>query len=136
MPCFLQKCFSTMCQANSAWQAVEQCCSGLHFQFIAAVIPPLIILGIVSAFYTAFISNTVVAAVLKGMEAGVAALMVDLIIDMCCVIWKKRSVFLSAMIPAAFFANFVLHINVALILAVCCLLCIVKVFWEKRGENE
>ena len=105
---------------------------GAAISCIAAVIPPLVILGLVSAFYTAFISNAVVAAVLKGMQAGVAALIVDLIIDMCALILKERSWFLSAMIPAAFLANFVLGINVALILVVCCFLCVIRVFREKR----
>ena len=105
---------------------------GAAISCIAAVIPPLVILGLVSAFYTAFISNAVVAAVLKGMQAGVAALIVDLIIDMCALILKERSWFLSAMIPAAFLANFVLGINVALILVVCCFLCVIRVSWEKR----
>lgn len=105
---------------------------GVLISCIAAVIPPLVILGLVSGFYTVFISNTILAAVLKGMEAGVAALMVDLIIDMCGMILKKRSIFLSAMIPLAFIANFIFGINVALILAVCCFLCVARVFWKKR----
>ncbi len=98
----------------------------------AAVIPPLVILGLVSAFYTAFMSNVVVSAILKGMQAGVAALIVDLIIDMCAMILKERSLFLSALIPAAFLANFVLGINVALILLTCCALCAMRVFQERK----
>ncbi|MCI8894147.1 MAG: chromate transporter [Lachnospiraceae bacterium] len=101
----------------------------------AAVIPPLIILTFVSAFYRIFISNAVLAAVLKGMEAGVAALMVDFIADMCSLILKKRSVFLSAMIPLSFLANFVFGISVAMILFVCSLLCILQVFYKKRRES-
>ena len=98
----------------------------------ASVIPPLIILSLVSAFYTAFISNIIVAAVLKGMQAGVVALIVDLIIDMCSMILKEKSLFLSAMIPIAFLANFVMGINVALILLTRCFLCILRVVWKKR----
>lgn len=105
---------------------------GAVISCIAAVIPPLFILSLISAFYTAFISNTIVAAVLKGMQAGVAALIVDLIIDMCNMIRKERCLFLSAMIPAAFLANFVAGINVALILVICCFFCVVRVFWGKR----
>lgn len=108
---------------------------GVVISCTAAIIPPIFILGFVSAFYTAFISNTVVAAVLKGMEAGVAALMVDLVIDMCSAIVQKRSVLLTAMIPAAFVANFVLGINVALTLVVCCLLCTASVFWNERKRK-
>ena len=90
--------------------------AGAFISCIAAVVPPLVILSAVSAFYKIFISNTIIVAVLKGMEAGVAALMVDLIIDMCSLILKKKSLFLSAMIPLSFIANFILGINVALIL--------------------
>ncbi len=36
----------------------------------AAVVPPLVILTLVSAFYRVFVSNEVIVAVLRGMEAG------------------------------------------------------------------
>ena len=106
--------------------------AGAVISCIAAILPPLGILGLVSVFYTVFISNAVVAAVLKGMQAGVAALIVDLIVDMCQMILKERSLFLLLMVPAAFLANFVLGMNVALILFLCCFLCVVRVFREKR----
>ncbi len=107
---------------------------GAFISCCAAVIPPLVILTCISAFYNIFISNTVVAAVLKGMEAGVAALMVDLITHMCSLIFKKKSFFLSAMIPLSFAANFIFGVNVVLILLFCCLFCILQVFW-KRGKR-
>lgn len=109
--------------------------SGAVISCIAAVIPPLVILGIISAFYTAFMSNVIVAALLKGMQAGVAALIVDLIVDMCSMIRKEHSPFLSAMIPAAFLANFILGMNVAVILGICCFLCVVRVFWGKERNQ-
>ena len=98
----------------------------------AAIFPPLVILSIVSGFYEAFSANVLIAAVLKGMQAGVAALIVDLVIDMCGLILKERSRLLTAMVPCAFFAAFVLKLNVALILAVCCLLCASRVLFERR----
>ncbi len=107
--------------------------AGASISCIAAVIPPLVILTAVSAFYKIFISSTIIVAVLKGMEAGAAALMVDFIIDMCSLILKKKSLFLSAMIPLSFIANFILGINVALILLFCSLLCIFQVLC-KRGK--
>ncbi len=106
--------------------------AGASISCIAAVIPPLVILTAVSAFYKIFISNTIIAAVLKGMEAGVAAIMVDLITDMCSLILKKKSWLLSAMIPLSFTANFILGINVAFILLFCCLLCILQVLYKRR----
>ncbi len=109
--------------------------AGILISCTAAVIPPLVILTFVSSFYKVFVTNTVIAAILKGMEAGVAALMIDLVTDMCALILKKKSFFLSAMIPLAFTANFILHINVALILFSSCFLCILQVFYKKGKEK-
>ena len=109
--------------------------AGVLISCTSAVIPPLVILTFISAFYRIFISNAAIVAVLKGMEAGVAALMVDLIADMCSLILKKRSWLLSAMIPLSFMANFILDINVALILLFCSLVCILQVCY-KRGKSK
>lgn len=106
--------------------------AGVFISCIAAVIPPLVILTAVSTFYKIFISNAIIVAILKGMEAGVAAIMIDLIIDMCSLVLRKRSLLLSAMIPLSFIANFILGINVALILLFCSLLCIFQVLYKRR----
>jgi chromate transporter len=106
--------------------------AGSIISCIAAVLPPLIILGAISAFYSLFISNAVIAAVLKGMEAGVAAVMVDLIIDMCAMVLKEKNAFMSALIPAAFIANFIFQINAIFILITCCLLCVIRIAYKKR----
>lgn len=109
--------------------------AGAVISCIAAIIPPLIILGLVSAFYKLFVSNIVITAILKGMEAGVAALMADLVTDMCSMILKKKSFFYSSMIPLSFVANYFFGINVALLLAVCSFLCVLHLFSKRRKEQ-
>lgn len=47
---------------------------GAAISCIAAIIPPLAILSGISVFYTLFISNMLVAAVLKGMQGRVSLL--------------------------------------------------------------
>lgn len=44
--------------------------TGLILSCICAIVPPLGILGVISACYAAFVSNQTVAAVLKGMQAA------------------------------------------------------------------
>ncbi len=107
---------------------------GVMISCIASIIPPLFILGVISAFYTMFISNHLISAILKGMQAGVAALIVDLVVDMCSIIIKEKSLFLTLLIPTAFIANFIMEVNVAVILLVTCLLCMIRVFL-KKGRN-
>ena len=108
---------------------------GSIISVISAIMPPLIILSIISAFYNIFITNPIIVAILKGMEAGVAALMVDLIIDMCSMILKKKSLLLSLMIPVSFICNYILNINVVLILVCSSLICIIHVLY-KRGMAQ
>lgn len=105
---------------------------GVVISCIAAVLPPLIILAFVSTWYANFAANTLIAAVLKGMQAGVAALIVDLVIDMSSMIIKKRSLLLTLMIPMAFIASFIFNINVAIILVGCCGLCIIRVWYSGK----
>ena len=109
--------------------------AGALISCAASVIPPLVILGIISGFYDLFIANKIVAAVLKGMQSGVAALIVSVVADMCTVILKEKSFFLFSLIPIAFIANFIFDVNVALILAVCCGLCILRVYVRSGGHK-
>ncbi|MCH1982004.1 chromate transporter [Ruminococcus sp. OA3] len=106
---------------------------GIIISAVSAVIPPLVILAVISAWYAAFAANTAIAAVLNGMQAGVAALIVDFVVDMTGMILKERSLMLTLMMPACFVACFIFNINVAVILIVCCCLCAAQV-WIGRGR--
>lgn len=106
--------------------------AGAVVSCISSVIPALIILSVISAWYVVFSQNALVGAVLKGMEAGVAALIVDLIIDMVRMVTEEKSPLLTAMIPAAFIGSFFLNINVAVILLICCAVCVIDVRVKKR----
>lgn len=99
---------------------------------VASVLPPLAILSVISACYAAFRENRAVSAVLKGMEAGVAALVVDLVYDMCRMIFREKKLLTSLLVPAAFVASFFFQINVAFILLASCALCLLEGLWKKR----
>lgn len=101
--------------------------AGAAVSSAAAILPPLLILSAISGCYTAFSTNPAVAAVLRGMQAGVAALIVDLVIDMTRMILRERLVFFSLMVPAAFIAASVFRVSAALSLTVCCCLCLLRV---------
>ncbi|MFG1731906.1 chromate transporter [Paenibacillus sp. 843] len=109
--------------------------TGAVISCIAAVIPSLVILGFISTFYVAFAADPLISAVLRGMQAGVAALIVDFVVDMCSMMIQERSLFLTLMIPAAFLANFIFEVNVAIILISCCFLCIVRVRLNERRQK-
>lgn len=86
---------------------------------IGTVLPPLVILSVISAFYALFRDNIIVGYVLKGMQAGVAAVIIDVVITMAQNIIKDRRIFPVLIMAAAFTAAAVFGINVIYIVLVC-----------------
>lgn len=105
---------------------------GLLLSCIAAILPPLVILAAVSSLYSVIRDNTIVQAALHGMEAGVAALIVNLIVDMYAMIWKEKELFFTLMTPCVFLLNFFFEINVAILIIACALFCMLRVCWKTR----
>lgn len=63
---------------------------GSMVTILGTVLPPLIILSIISIAYTAFINNPIINLVLKGMQAGVAAVVIDVTISMISTMVKEK----------------------------------------------
>lgn len=90
---------------------------GMLIGCVGAVIPPLVILTVISFFYAAFSENQIVRAVLRGMEAGVCALVVDVVIDMGRAVFQEKNRLLDILLPAAFVLVFFLQANVVFVIA-------------------
>ncbi len=95
---------------------------GVLVAVLATVLPPLVILSVVSLFYTAFRDNVVVAAILKGMQVGVAAVITDVVIGMAATVIKRRLPLPIIIMAAAFVAGYVLNVNVVYIILFCAVL--------------
>lgn len=106
--------------------------AGVMISCICSIIPPIVILSIISVFYSAFITNAIVAAVLKGMLAGVAALIVDFIIDMSSMILKEHSPVLSSLVVLSFAISFFTNTNVFFILLGSSIICILRVLIKRK----
>lgn len=109
--------------------------AGVIISGVSAVLPPLIILSVISVFYSAFSQNPMIAAALKGMQAGAAAYILDFVIDMTEMIVRERSRFLLLLAPASFFAAFFLKWNVAVILGTGCILCFARIWVSRRKDG-
>lgn len=85
-------------------------------------LPPLLILSVISLCYTAFQSSAVVQAVLRGMQAGVAAVICDVVLTMGAQVLRGRNWLNGVILAAAFCAAFFFEVSVVWILLVCALL--------------
>lgn len=55
---------------------------GVLVSVIGSIIPPVVIITIISFFYNAFKSNVYIQALLRGMNAGVSAVIMSVVYDM------------------------------------------------------
>ena len=62
---------------------------GAIVALVGTVLPPLIIISIISLFYIAFRDNRIVNGAMQGMQAGVAAVIADVVFKMVGDIRKK-----------------------------------------------
>ncbi len=103
---------------------------------LGAVLPPLIILTILSFLYDRIRENRFVDMALTGMMAGVAAVLCDVVISLVQGIAKQRRWFPLLILTGAFLAIRVLHINIMLVLAVCGLIGALEARARTAGKGD
>lgn len=108
---------------------------GMLVSIVATILPPLILLAVISAFYDTVRSNAVVAAVLKGMAAGVAAVIADVVIDLGKTEVGRKDPLTILIMLAAFCVTCFTSINVALVVLSCILIGVVRVLIARRRTS-
>ena len=96
--------------------------SGAFVTLLGTILPPLIIMSIVSSFYLSFRDNQVVSAVLKGMQAGVAAIITNVVLNMGHNVLREKSWLSTLIMIGSFIASFILNINVMYVIFTCALI--------------
>lgn len=90
--------------------------AGIAIAVLGTLLPPMLILSMISFFYAAFASNRYVALTLRGMQAGVAAVILDVVCGLGSKVVKEHSALSIALMLCAFAATFFFKINVVFIL--------------------
>ena len=96
------------------------------------VLPPLVIISVISFFYTAFRDNFIVNMVMKGMLAGVAAVICDVVLTMAASIVRSRRLLPVLVMAASFVTVRFFNVNIILIILVCGILGALD---SRRGET-
>jgi len=89
---------------------------GAFVTTVGTVLPPLIIITIIAKFYEAFKENRIISSLLLGMRAGVAAVIIDVIIKMARNVTKTKDKISIAIMVTALIAAVIFDINAALII--------------------
>ena len=79
---------------------------------LATVLPPLITLSLIASCYTLVVDNYYVKALLKGMQCGATALIVDVALDLLKKQGKKKLLIPIVITIGTFIASFFYDVNV------------------------
>ena len=107
--------------------------TGMIVAVLGTIIPPITILAVISLFYKAFATNPWVAAVLGGMQAGVAAVICDVVWNLGAKVVKEKSAMSIAIMAGAFIATAFFKVNVIVIILCAAALGVIRLLVE-RGK--
>lgn len=83
------------------------------------ILPPMIIISVISLFYEQFRTNRYIAVALQVMRAGVAAVIFDVVINLAKnVLATKRALYIGMMV-VAFAATYLLKVSAMLVIFTC-----------------
>jgi chromate transporter len=108
---------------------------GAVITVFGTVLPPMIILSLISVFYRQFRDNVIIALLLRGMQAGVAAVMINVTINMAKSVLKDKKVSSLVMLIGATVAAVVLDVDIILIILVCGVIGGLLVWRENRVKG-
>lgn len=86
---------------------------------LGTILPPMIIISIISLFYEQFRTNPYIATALQVMRAGVAAVIFDVVINLAGNVLKTKRTLYIAMMILAFIATYLLDVSAMIIIFVC-----------------
>ena len=89
---------------------------GATVAVLATVLPPMVIIGLLSLAYAAFAQNRLIALFLHGMQACIAAIILDAAYSLGKSVAQHRRISDACIFLSAFVATFVFHVNVVYIL--------------------
>ena len=92
---------------------------GALLTVLGTVLPPLIILSVISLFYQAFRNNAIVNMAMAGMLCGVAAVIFDVVIRMADSIFQKKKILPVLVMLGSFAAVRFFDVNIIIVIAVC-----------------
>ena len=110
--------------------------AGIFITILGTILPPFIVLTVVSIFYNAFKSNWLISQLLEGMQAGVGAVIASVTVDMAAPIVKEKNHLSLIIMCVAFIAACVFSVNVVYIVIACGVIGVIRTLLLKRRSGK
>lgn len=110
--------------------------AGVLTAIFGTVLPPFLIISVISVFYQIFRDNFIIRELLDGMQAGVGAVIASVVWDMAAGITKKKEWTLIVIMAAAFIASYVMEVPVVYIVLICIAMGVIRTVLVGRGKRK
>jgi len=108
--------------------------AGMLVAVLGTIIPPMVILSVIGVFYKLFATNRYVGLMLRGMQSGVAAVILDVALSLGKNEVGNRNIVHTAILVAAFVATFFFKVNVIWIILFAAVIGLILALCGKIGE--
>ena len=109
---------------------------GALVAILGTAIPPMVIISTISIFYTQFRENKYIAIALQVMRAGVAAVIMDVTINLAKNVLKTKSTLYITMMIIAFISTYFLGVSAMVVIFVCLGIGILDIFITHFNSKE
>ena len=109
---------------------------GAFVAVIGAIIPPFVIITILTMCYQAFRDNWLISQMLEGMQAGVGAVIASVTYEMGTGVVKEKDGISLLIMAGAFVASCVFEVNVVYIVIICGLLGVLRTCMSRKGAGK
>ena len=110
--------------------------AGALLSIIGTILPPLVIISVISMFYKAFRDNAIVSMAMTGMLAGVAAVICDVVITMGRAVFQKKRVLPVLVLLGSFIAVRFFSVNIILIILACGVIGAADTLYQERAGRK
>lgn len=108
---------------------------GMMVSIVATILPPFLIISVISLGYHAFESNYYLKMVLEGMQAGVGAVIASVAYDMGQDVAKTKDILSITIMVLAFVLNYYVQINVIYIILICGVIGILRTLVKEKKQK-
>ena len=108
---------------------------GAMLTVLGTILPPLIIISIISMFYRAFRDNAIVNMAMAGMLCGVAAVICDVVINMVKTILQKKRVLPVLVMLGSFIAVRFFSVNIIIIILACGVIGALDTWYQEKKRK-
>lgn len=106
--------------------------TGAIITVLGTVLPPLVIISVISLFYQTFRDNKMVAMAMAGMLCGVAAVIFDVVINMAKSICLQKRILSLAIMIVSFMAVRIWNVNIVIVIIMCGILGAADTYFQNK----